>query len=240
VLVTIDAATRLPWFVTAVHTCGCYRALIPTENVPDTWLPNHWPQRQLHVYGQRLPARLPHFDPRSSRIAVSIAPQSHRFTSIAAIAAPADHAPDLRDVPAAGSQPAVPARPGAAALESRAALEGTRRELPLVSLGDLRALPIAQTGETVSFFYASGPLRGHVRGAWNPFEGLTLFGLVTLDPTVGMDKDFGDPDETGTPFYTFLRFWMHDASRLDRFDRLLRALDFELPDPPSEAALAPD
>jgi hypothetical protein len=97
-------------------------------------------------------------------------------------------------------------------------------------MGRLRAMPIdGRDGETGSIFYQRGPLRGHVRGAWNPWEGLTIFGLVSLDPSVGMDKDLGDPAQTGTPFYTFLRFWMHDRSRLDRLDRLLRELGFRLP-----------
>jgi hypothetical protein len=77
-------------------------------------------------------------------------------------------------------------------------------------------------------FYGSGPLKGKVRGAWNPFEGLTVFGLVSLDPTVGMDKDFGDPEQTGTPFYTMLRFWKHGASRLDRFEVLLTELGYDV------------
>ena len=67
-------------------------------------------------------------------------------------------------------------------------------------------------------------------------EGLTVFGFVSLDPTVGMDKDFGDPEQTGTPFYTQLSFWKHDRSRLDRIDRLLRVRGFRLPEPETATA----
>jgi hypothetical protein len=206
-LVTVDEATRTPWFVTAVHSCGCYMGLMPTDRVPSDWLPNHWPQRRIDIYGKSLPARLPSFDPRRSRLQIELEPHSHRFTSVTTPAAPA----------------------GARAQEAAQAAEAALEELPLLSLGELRSLPVAGTQRSVSLFYSSGPLRGHVRGAWNPLEGLTLFGLVALDPTVGMDKDFGDPRETGTPFYTQLSFWKHGRSRLDRFDRLLRTLGFELP-----------
>jgi len=106
-------------------------------------------------------------------------------------------------------------------------------ELPLVPMTQLEALPIqGSDGQTGSFYYTGGPLRGHVRGSWNPWEGLTLFGLISLDPTVGMDKQFGDPELTGTPFYTILWFWQHERSRLDRMDVLLRTLGFRLPQEP--------
>ncbi|MBF0245881.1 MAG: hypothetical protein HQL31_11540 [Planctomycetes bacterium] len=108
--------------------------------------------------------------------------------------------------------------------------EGSPIKLPVVALDTLRHLPIAgdTKGREGSLFYSSGPLRGHVRGAWNPMEGLTLFGLISLDPTVGMDKDFGDPKLTGTPFYTSLPFWKHSRSRLDRFNSILVDLGFRL------------
>jgi hypothetical protein len=100
------------------------------------------------------------------------------------------------------------------------------RALPLHAVEELRRLPIAGTrGETGSFFYTRGYLRGYVRGAWVPLEGLTL-GLLTLDPRLGMDRDFGDPDETGARFFTALAPWKREASRLDRFGRALGALGF--------------
>ncbi len=101
-------------------------------------------------------------------------------------------------------------------------------EIALLPMQQLRSMPIEgdAQGRTGSIFYTSGPLKGHVRGAWNALEGLTLFGLAALDPTVGMDKDFGGPEETGTPFYTMIWFWKHDSSRLDRFDRLLQMHGF--------------
>ena len=107
----------------------------------------------------------------------------------------------------------------------------SRVELPLLPLGRLRSMPVeGGAGEHGSIFYTSGLTRGHVRGAWNPMEGLTIFGLVSLDPRVGMDKDFGDPAQTGTRFYTQLRFWAHDRTRLDRFESTLREFGFRVPE----------
>lgn len=98
--------------------------------------------------------------------------------------------------------------------------------LPLRRMDELHRLPIAGTaGETASFFHEAGYLRGYVRGAWAPLEGLTL-GLLTLDPRLGMDRDFGDPDVTGARFFTALVPWKREASRLDRLERALAELGF--------------
>jgi hypothetical protein len=105
---------------------------------------------------------------------------------------------------------------------------GRQVELPMRAMEELHTLPLeGAAGEVASFFYTKGLLRGRVRGAWSPIEGLTA-GPLLLDLTLGMDRDFGDPASTGTPLYTSLLPWQRQASRLDRFDRLLRFLKFRL------------
>ncbi len=47
-------------------------------------------------------------------------------------------------------------------------------------------------GRTGSIFCTSGPLKGHLRGAWNALEGLTL-GLVSLDRRPGWTRTSGIP-----------------------------------------------
>lgn len=101
------------------------------------------------------------------------------------------------------------------------------RALPLHALTELRALPVAGApGVTKSFFHERGYLRGHVKGAWAPLEGLTL-GLLTLDPRLGMDRDFGAPEETGARFHTALAPWRREATRLDRFGPWLASQGFD-------------
>jgi len=208
VVLTEDTATGKILFVSTVHTCGCYFAVVPTDAVDPAWLPEDWsdPQR---LYGQLLPGVL-----RSDEVArglrITLESYGHRVRAIQA-----------------GSSG-----------------EGADRqvELPLLPMQRLDELPIeGRDGESGSFFYTEGLLlRGKVRGAWNPMEGLTAFGWLSLDPTVGMDKRLGDPEQTGTRFYTLLPFWMHEESRLDRMDPLLRALGFRLPESSLQEARLPE
>ena len=105
---------------------------------------------------------------------------------------------------------------------------GNRVAVPLRAMAVLHELPIhGSPGKTTSFFYTEGPLKGYVRGAWSPVEGLSA-GLILLDPRLGSDKDFGDPTVTGKKFFTALLPWKRDVSRLDRFDPLMRSLKFRL------------
>ncbi len=208
-VLTVDRESGDLLFVSTVHTCGCYYAVVPTDAVADAWLPADWPEIQ-NLYGQRLPGRLQR-EALSNGLRITLESQSHRVTSIEPVSKSGE-APD-RIV-----------------------------EVEVAPMRNLEQLPISGTSEesgrnggsstnveTGSFFYERGPLRGHVRGAWNIMEGLTAFGLLSLDPTVGMDKQFGDPEQTGTPFYTLLPFWLHQSSRLDQMDTLLRTLGFRLP-----------
>jgi hypothetical protein len=194
VVVTLDAATATPRFVTVVHTCGCYAAVLPTQHVSRAALPPERPLDVVRIYGQTLPAILSVPDP-AARLTVWLEAGGHRAT-------------DVRFATAKPDGLAVP--------------------MELRSVSELRDMPVAGGGddERGSIFHDSWPARGHVRDAWNPIEGLTAWGLVALDPMVGMDKDFGDPTQTGTAFYTMLTPWWQSASRLDRFDRLLRELGY--------------
>ena len=115
-------------------------------------------------------------------------------------------------------------------IETTAALpkDVPRTVMLLHSMKELHRLAVVGGGgRRGSFFHTSGPLRGYVRGAWSPIEGLAL-GVFLLDPMLGSDKDFGDPEITSTRFYTSLWPWERNASRLDRMGVLLEKRRFNL------------
>ena len=96
----------------------------------------------------------------------------------------------------------------------------------MLPLDHLRALPLAD-GATTSFYYTSGPLAGHVKGAIKPWETL-LLSLVSLDLFVGMDKEYGDTQASGNPFYTSLKPWNRSASDMNDFPTYLRFNGWQL------------
>ncbi|WP_319549765.1 hypothetical protein [Desulfogranum marinum] len=86
---------------------------------------------------------------------------------------------------------------------------------PEVPLESLRHLPLPGGGET-SFYYGNWPLQGHVKGAVKWWE-MLLLSVPSLDLLVGMDKDYGDTELTGNPFYTSLQPWYRHSSDLNDF-----------------------
>lgn len=96
----------------------------------------------------------------------------------------------------------------------------------MLPLDHLRALPLAD-GATTSFYYTNGSLAGHVKGAIKPWETL-LLSLVSLDLFVGMDKEYGDTQASGNPFYTSLKPWNRSASDMNDFPAYLRFNGWQL------------
>jgi hypothetical protein len=66
--------------VTTVHTCGCYVAIIPTGWLSRESYPLDWPEAEIRVYGETLPASLPAVVP-GQFIEVVIRPGTHRVMS---------------------------------------------------------------------------------------------------------------------------------------------------------------
>ncbi len=195
-IVTLREEDSAPLLLTIVYTCGCYRIVLATELLDDAALPPGWREGKRSA-GHDLPARLTAPRAGESRYVVRLTSKAHRLAGVET----------------------SPVSSGAG--ESTA-----RTPLPLREMEELHRLPVeGTTAEVGSFFYTRGWKRGHVRGAWSPIEGVTA-GLLLLDPMLGMDKELGDPEETGTRFYTSLLPWRRDASRLDRYEPLLRMLKF--------------
>lgn len=78
-----------------------------------------------------------------------------------------------------------------------------------------------RTGKETSFFYQNWPLTGHVKGAFKWWE-MLLLSIPSLDLFVGMDKDIGNTEEIGNPFYTSLQPWFRSASDMNDFSSFLQ------------------
>ena len=96
----------------------------------------------------------------------------------------------------------------------------TVRQAEVLELDALKQLPLAD-GSVTSFYYSRWPLAGHVKGAIKPWESL-LLSLVSLDLFIGMDKEYGETEVSGNPFYTSLKPWNRSASDMNDFAAYLR------------------
>ena len=81
VVVTIDD-NQLPVLVTTVHTCGCYKAIVPTQYLSREALPEGWSGERLRVYGEKLPMELDFENVPSPRILVHLRPEVHRVMNL--------------------------------------------------------------------------------------------------------------------------------------------------------------
>lgn len=177
-----------PVLVTTVGTCGCYVASIPTTALPADALPQDWSGEPLEIYGETLPPLLDFKAMKDARLVVEFRPGEHRVMNLS--------------------------------LEPMAKIRDSR----LYQLSGARLLPIAGlerlplNGGYTSLYYQSGPLYGHVKGAYKPLE-TVLLGIVSLDFVVGMDKAYGYEDN---PFYTSIKPWNRLDSDMNDFPRFLR------------------
>jgi hypothetical protein len=81
VVVTLNAENQ-PVLVTTVHTCGCYKAIVPTQYLPREDLPENWSGAKLSVYGEKLPPQLEFDGVSSPRILVYLRPGVHRVMDL--------------------------------------------------------------------------------------------------------------------------------------------------------------
>jgi len=89
----------------------------------------------------------------------------------------------------------------------------------LIHMDSLEKIPI--NGKTTSFYYKEWPHKGHVKNSFKPWESL-LMSLISLDFFVGADKNYGDSQITGNPFYTSLKPWNRSTSDMWDFPGFLK------------------
>jgi hypothetical protein len=187
VVVTLNQAQQ-PVLVTALGTCGCYAASLPTNFTPADAYPEDWCGQPLTIYGESLPPRLDYAGLADPSLLVVVRPGEHRVMDLRIL--PRTELSDLRLFTLIGAE--------------------------LLPAEGLRRLPLGQ-GFT-SLFYEQGLFKGHVKGAWKPWETI-LLGWFSLDWLVGMDKVYGDPDN---PLYTSLKPWNRYRSNLADFPQYLK------------------
>jgi hypothetical protein len=82
VVVTLDRRGR-PVLVTSVGTCGCYKAIVPTEYLARDAFPADWVAEPLDIYGEHLPPILKFTGIADPRILVFLRPGVHRVMDLA-------------------------------------------------------------------------------------------------------------------------------------------------------------
>ncbi len=100
VILTLDKQSR-PLLVTTVNTCGCYAVSIPTELLPSSFYPDHWPPAQISVYGELLPARIKSVQ-ANEIIQVKVRADVHRVMDIRVIPRDSVHSTPVRQAEVVG------------------------------------------------------------------------------------------------------------------------------------------
>ena len=143
VIITLNTEDE-PVLVTTDLTCGCYPALVPTDNLPPKALPQGWDTGGQCVLGEELPGliRFPKPFDSSYRPVILLRDGTHRVMGM--------RVESVKE--AAWRYGVVPAR--------------------LQPMDALDAVPV--DGGTTSYFVTSGPKRGLVKDAARPLEFLLI------------------------------------------------------------------
>lgn len=187
VIITLNEADT-PVLVSTVHSCGCYLAFTPTDQLIDSALPKNWPRSTQSVFGETLPSIIS-LTEDNPRFIIDLRDSSHRVHNVS-IASEHTLSSDSLSIP-----------------------------IQLNPIDNLRHLPL-EGGTTTSMFADKGTRKGYVKGSNKPFEAL-LMSWWAFDPQIGVDKDYGDPEKTGTIFYTSLKPWNRKASNMWPFTDFL-------------------
>src|SRR3990167_1326326 len=188
-----------PILITTAHTCGCFKAIIPTNFLSKDAYPCNWyTGKQLvccgaakqWLYGEVLPAGVDYPGEFSTNIrpVLLLRDQTHRVTNVVLM--------DINEVKS----------------------EFDYTDLSLAPIETLKRLPL--NGEELSFYGENYIERGLVRNCYKPFE-LLFMSWFSLDPTIGVDKEYTCSSELRTPFYTSLKPWARKDSDLWEFNNFL-------------------
>ena len=143
VVVTTDSSDRVLLYTT-VHTCGCYMAFTPTDQMPKDWYPEKWPEGELSVYGETMPNRVDLSGISEPVFMVHLRPSVHRVMHVEIV--------DRSEWRTTGMN---------------------RIEMTMEDIASLERLMRPDNSFT-SLYYTEGGMKGHVKGSWKPLETLFL------------------------------------------------------------------
>lgn len=192
IVVTVDSKDR-PVLITAVHTCGCYLAIVPTSYLSNDAFPEKWSSSPINVYGEILPPIIDYREKMNPKVVVHLRPGDHRVMDIEVVG---ENDPPM-------------------------GITGAGIIVPLVHTDELEKIPL--NDNTTSFYYRSGLLKGHVKGSVKLWESLLLSGIsldlfvgadkAYADPQVTGNhfytslKPWNRSASDMWDFARFLRFW---------------------------------
>lgn len=143
VVLTLDRSNR-PLLVTTVHTCGCYRTIVPTTALPREAFPANWSTEKQVVWGETLPGIIDFpGDSPDRRLLVYLHDNTHRVMDLRVM--------DEKEVLAGFSPLSIRIEP----------------------MSNLLRLPL-EDGSTTSFFETEGWREGYVKGVFKPWEMLLM------------------------------------------------------------------
>lgn len=188
VVVTMDKKSGEPALVSQTHTCGCYLAIMATDNLDAGKLPADWKPGLMDVYGESLPALLTYKGVPSPRLLFEVRPGDHRVMDARVISDPQD-----------GQAPS-----GAAWAEAK-----------LRPMSDLKSLK-GENGATTSLYDPSGFVKGSFKPWETLFMGWWALDLrVGSDKEYGNPdnrfytslKFWARKDSDMNDFPGFLKYW---------------------------------
>lgn len=143
IVITIDS-TKKPVLITTVHTCGCFRTIVPTSYLPQDALPLKWKEKPIRVYGEKLPGRLDYSNIENPKLLIHLKPGIHRVMNMEIV-----DEQELRKSP-----------------------RFTLIPTPMKHVRELEQIPL--DNGTTSFYHKKGVLKGHVKGSVKIWESILL------------------------------------------------------------------
>ena len=184
-----------PVLITVVHTCGCYLAILPTSLLPPEAYPAGWEVAGQQLFGIGLPGRLD--------LPVVTSPSQEPWRLVVEVNHATHRVGGLRIV--------SPEELG---------VSGPRQVMVLHPMADLEKL-VLSGGRTTSFFETEGRRKGYVKNSRKPWE-MLFMSWWAMDLRIGEDKALGPATDTGTIFYTSIKFWDRKKSDMWPFADFLR------------------